>query len=326
MTNPELTLSDILKGHIPLTHNRALVADLIEHRDNPFLALMFSPNTPLERGFFAPLLSVMRGLEAGEVLDLFLGFLGPPSEEAWRLISLLRRRFKQINAIIPYAASGAVSQVALGADHLLMSGVSSLSPIEAPPDEGLGPMDLMSIFRWIKQAGVSSPEAHARIWAGVDPVALARQTRALDRVKAVTRRCLETHVVEPERLEEILSVFSCGLLGDRFPLTQGDCLAAGLSVKEPSDEAWGLITKLQKYYDRMLALEGDLLLSDKHYTLSYDAFIDTLNARRVLIRITRVNEHGRPLPDTAPIQRWVRPSAREVEVDKELDLSLSGVL
>ena len=124
------TLDDILTGHVPLTSNRRLIESVTTARESRFMAVVLAPEVKLSTELAPPLLEVLDSMPEGGGLDLFVDTLGGASEEAWRVVSMLRERFDRYTAIIPFAASPGATQVALGANDLMMGEASSLSPIE----------------------------------------------------------------------------------------------------------------------------------------------------------------------------------------------------
>ena len=60
--------------------------------------------------------------------------------------------------------------------------------------------------------------------------------------------------------------------------------------------------------------------ADEHYVISYEGFIDTIEERRILVKVKRSNEDGEPLPGAMEIQKWVRPQEKAVAHGTEVEL------
>lgn len=339
MTRPP-TLAEVLEGHVPLTSNHVQIQTVTRLRESKLLALVLAPGIALRTGFIPPLLEVLDTLTPGGNLDLYLDNLGPASEETWRIVSMLRDRFDRLTAIVPFAASPGATQVALGADALLMGEASSLAPIEPARIKALSDgdgesrvMTAYDVHHYLgfvqRELGVDRLDPTSPLWKDlfqrIDPLLIGVTEKAHQINRLVTRRSLETHFdpdADAARIDRILDEVGAGTLGRRFPITRRDCeRRLGLTVVKPSREVWGATWALRSYYREITELEGDLQLGDKqHYTVGFDGFIDTLDERRVLLRVTRVDEHGRPLADKPVLQRWVRPRGRRVVIDQELEL------
>jgi hypothetical protein len=61
-------------------------------------------------------------------VDLLLVSNGGDPVVSWRIISLLRERFKKVGVLLPYQAYSAATLVALGADDIVMHPFSNLGP------------------------------------------------------------------------------------------------------------------------------------------------------------------------------------------------------
>src|SRR4051812_7124603 len=63
-------------------------------------------------------------------IDLFLYSAGGDTMVPWRLVSMIREYCHQFSVLVPYKAHSAATMISLGADHILMSDLSELSPID----------------------------------------------------------------------------------------------------------------------------------------------------------------------------------------------------
>ena len=334
-------LSSILAGNVPLTSNTGLLEALAEKRHTRLLTLVLAPHIPFTAEVVPPLLEVLDELEGGGGLDLFLGHLGSATPETWRIVSILRERFDRFTAIVPFAATPGATQVALGADALMMGEASSLAPLEPPRVKGVnlatGTGDRLSLsaydvhhyisFMKRQLGGALDPNSEVlkHLWEHIDPLVVGATERAHQANRQVARRCLETHLdaeEDAERVDAILDELASGRFGHRFPITRRDCeRRLGLSVIKPPKDLWADVWALHEYYQGVLELEADLNLEDhQHYTFGFDGFIDTGKTRRVLVRVNRVDDKGRTLADRPTLHRWVEPQTRDVVLDEELEL------
>jgi len=311
------SLAEVLEGHFPLTSNRLLLQDLTTLRQRRMLAIVLAPHILLDRAAIDPLVGILRTLRGSKSLDLYVDGQGPTSPEGWRVVSALRDHFENITAVVPFAASPGATMVALGADELLMTDVASLSPLEP---WSLSP-ELQRLRGELRALGPSGRDVAL---ARLDPRDVGAVERAYATLSCLVRRILETHLdaeIQAEAIGNVLATLCDGDLLPTSPLTRRDCeKRLGLRIVRPDDTLSDLIWKLHEYYRQMLDIEGDWVWNDRHFSISYDGFIDTLEERHVLVRIHRLDERGRRIGDGPVLTRWVRPGGQEVVIDRELTL------
>lgn len=330
------SLSELLEGKVPLTPNGELLRRIRGRADRPAVAIVLAPSVRLTPSVAHPLLEVLEHIE-GPAVDVVLDTLGPATEETWRVVSLLRESFEKFDAIVPFAASPGATLVALGADRLVMGPASSLAPLEPARLKALEqtdgqriPMSVGDARHYLRFAAeaLSNETARAtaldRLIQHLDPLVVGATARAHRANRLILERCLATHLVgddAAERVEAICAEFADGPFTHRFPITRRDCRRLGLDVvaSAPGDW-WAAVTELRDYYLSTLGLEGDLMLGERRFAVAFDGFIDSAEARRVLLRVTRLDERGHPVADRPPLQRWVCPQARDVVLDEELEL------
>lgn len=311
------SLAEVLEGHFPLTSNRQLLQDIASIRQRRVLALVLAPHVLLDRGAIDPVVGVLRGLRGATAIDLFLDGQGPTTPESWRVVSALREHFDRLTAIVPFAASPGATMLALGANELLMTDVASLSPLE-PWSLSAELQRLRGELRALGHGGRETAQSR------LDPRDLGAVERAFATLGALSRRILETHLDaqrDAEKIEGLLAQLCEGDLLPSFPFTRRDCeQRLGLTVLKPDETLAAAVWKLHEYYRQMFDIEGDWVWNDRHFSISYDGFIDTLDERRVLVRIHKLDERGRRVSDGPVLTRWVRPGAKEVVIDRELAL------
>lgn len=290
MTEPATagkSLSEVLEGHLPLTSNRDVFDRLVEARKRPCIAIVLAPGGQLRRSVFPALMSVVGSVPRQTPVDLFVDQLGRVTEEAWRLVAVLHERFGGYRAIIPFAASPAVSQIALGADALVMGEAASLAPT------------LISNTR--EQGDIR---------------------KAL--VEIIARRCLATHIDadgNAKHIDHVVERMCGGFISEHFPVMRRDVRDdLGLEVEIPDDGLADIIGELHAHYRHMHEIEGDLVWNDRHFSVNFDGFIDTPSERRVLVRVDRLDERGHAVSDTPVIRRWFRPGGTDVVMNESVEL------
>ena len=74
-------------------------------------------------------------------IDLLLYSAGGDTMVPWRLVSMIREYCDQFSVLLPYKAHSAATMIALGADEIIMSDLSEISPIDPSTANIFNPTD-----------------------------------------------------------------------------------------------------------------------------------------------------------------------------------------
>jgi ClpP class serine protease len=74
-------------------------------------------------------------------VDLFLYSAGGDTMVPWRLVSMIREYCDKFSVVIPYKAHSSATMIALGADEIVMSNLSEISPIDPSTANVFNPLD-----------------------------------------------------------------------------------------------------------------------------------------------------------------------------------------
>lgn len=157
----------------------------------------------------------LREIGATENIDLFLYSTGGDTLVPWRLVSMAREYCRKFSVLVPYKAHSAATMIALGADEIVMSNLSELSPIDPStanvfnPDEPGNPQnkipisveDVMAYFDLAKNKfGIKNDEELAKIFnkfveanPQIHPLALGNVNRIHNLIRILARRLLKSH-------------------------------------------------------------------------------------------------------------------------------------
>lgn len=321
------SLSTILDGSVPVVGNRERLEAVAITRGRPLVALAASPRVRLDSAWIPQLYDILSGL-AGETFDLFLGPLGPHARvseaeragdsvgEAGRLTGLLADHGRY-EALVPLEASPAATLMALGADRVWLGPAATLAPLLPPDAPDATARALLELLAAAPPE--TRPAALARWWGEYDPRTLGLAIRQRHDAMALARRCLRSGGAPPEAAAGIAAGFTA-IEEPGLALGLADCRTLGLPVHPPGPGLYRSLVALHRYYARMLEVEGEMNFDQRRYAVAYDAFIDTPSERRVLLRVTRADDHGRPLRESPTVWRWVRPSGREIAIDQVMEL------
>lgn len=182
----------------------------------------------------------LRTIGKTDKIDLFLYSSGGDTMVPWRLVSMMREYCDTFSVLIPYKAHSAATMIALGADEIVMSDLSELSPIDPstanvfnPPDpknpQGRIPIsveDVMAYFDLAKNKfGIKKDEELAAIFKKfiesnpqVHPLALGNVNRIHNLIRILAKRLLKSHKIpmNDEEINKIVDDFTEKLYSHQY--------------------------------------------------------------------------------------------------------------
>lgn len=157
-------------------------------------------------------------------IDLFLYSQGGDTIVPWRLVSMVREYCNKLSVLVPYKAHSAATMIALGADEIIMSDLSELSPIDPStanifnPQDPKNPQrkipvsveDVMAYFDLAKnKIGIKGEKELTEIFKKfmesspqIHPLSLGNVNRVHNLIRILAKRLLKSHQ-NPMSYEEI---------------------------------------------------------------------------------------------------------------------------
>lgn len=173
-------------------------------------------------------------------IDLFLYSTGGDTMVPWRLVSMIREYCDNFSVLVPYKAHSAATMIALGADEIVMSDLSELSPIDPSTANVFNPQDLqnpqnripisvedvMAYFDLAKNKfGIKNDEELAHIFnkfvesnPQIHPLALGNVNRMHNLIRILAKRLLKSHKtpILKEKIGEIVDYFTEKLYSHQY--------------------------------------------------------------------------------------------------------------
>lgn len=175
-----------------------------------------------------------------ENIDLFLYSAGGDTMVPWRLVSMIREYCDKFSVLIPYKAHSAATMIALGADEVVMSDLSELSPIDPSTANVFNPADtqnpqnkipisvedVMAYFDLAKNKfGIKNDEELSRIFnkfveanPQIHPLALGNVNRIHNLIRMLAKRLLKSHKapMKEEEIEKLVDYFTEKLYSHQY--------------------------------------------------------------------------------------------------------------
>jgi hypothetical protein len=184
-----------------------------EYRQRPLI--IYATSTRIGAGVFMAsdsvreLIDQVDKIKDSKAVDILIHSSGGDSLAAWKLMSVLRERFKEVNVLVPFMAFSAATIFSLGANEIVMHPHSSLGPIDpqitvTKPDGArqFSYEDVGAYLRFLKdEVGITEQAFEGplvdKIFSAVDPIVIGAAKRASELSTAVGERLLRMHLTDP---------------------------------------------------------------------------------------------------------------------------------
>ena len=220
----------------------------------------------------------LRAIKPSHGLDLILNTAGGDTEAPWRFISLIREYTDNLSVLIPHFALSAGTVIALGADEIIMTALSTLGPIDpsrghpllpkregAKEPEPISVQDMRHAMKFIQEVDLENPEfaytpeAMAQIFATlfdkIHPLAIGAIEQSYALAKLVGERCLGTHMKDEgdaDKIIEIVSKLCDDYKSHLYRIGRAEAKELKLKVVYANAPVDGILTELLTFYNSRL--------------------------------------------------------------------------
>jgi hypothetical protein len=199
------------KGIMDISKRRTVYRQIEEYRKRPLIVYATSTRQGLN-AMMAPdvvreFIDQIDAIRSGDSVDVLINSTGGDALTAWKLMSLLRERFKTVSVLVPYMAFSAATIFALGADEIVMHPHASLGPIDPQirmmqPDGKVRQFayeDVGAFLEFLAEDVKLTEQLHLsdiveRLFHVVDPVNVGAAKRASKLSTDIGERLLSMHM------------------------------------------------------------------------------------------------------------------------------------
>lgn len=222
----------------------------------------------------------LRQIGKVENIDLFLYSTGGDTMVPWRLVSMIREYCDKFSVLIPYKAHSAASMISLGADEIVMTDLSELSPIDPSTANIFNPADpqnpqskipisvedVMAYFDLAKNKfGIKNDEELAKIFnkfveanPQIHPLALGNVNRTHNLIRILAKRLLKSHKtpMKEDEIDKIVDYFTEKLYSHQYFIGRKEAKDdLGLkNVVNADEQLTKLMTELYEAYQQEMGL------------------------------------------------------------------------
>lgn len=235
--------------------------------------------TKIASDVFPFVLEHLENMVDARQIDLFLYTSGGVANAGTGLVALIREFCEKFSVIIPFKAHSAGTLIALGADSIVMTKVSQLSPVDPsiqspynPPGPGsregklnLLPVSVEEVIGYLRlareEAQIEDDEAMASVFkdlsSRVHPLALGNVFRARAQIAMLSTQLLLRHMGDKNRgkVKGIVDKLTRELYSHDYIIGRKEAKEVlELNVDDVDDNTEKTIWQLYKEYEQLLEL------------------------------------------------------------------------
>ena len=266
---------------------------------NPFPAQIALDVLPL---FY----QILQSLGKTNKISIFLYSAGGNLDAPWPLINLIREFSEQIEILVPFRALSAATLLSLGANKIVMTPLSELSPIDPEgafvsegKQQNLSVEDVVSFIEFAKEKmGIAESQPLSQVLTllsqEIKPTIIGSLNRTHTRIRRLARHMLQLHMRDPKNETAITEIVNnlTQLLGSHNHLIHRkearDVIGFGDMIEDAAPETESLVMELYTAYAEQMELQKpfnplNLLASgevQKDFVIK-QAYIESLNISHV---------------------------------------------
>lgn len=181
-------------------------------------------------------------------VDLMVISQGGDAMVAWRIISLLREVFEEVDILIPYSAQSAATILSFGADNIIMHPFACLGPIDPQVTirrdnntvKVFSVEDIRSYAEYLSEdCGVDTDHgdttgsrAVEHLLSELTPTEIGLVKKSMKMSETLAKKLLSMHMDDEEVIEELEKKFS-GLTHHGYTVGRKEAKESGLPVVDP---------------------------------------------------------------------------------------------
>jgi ATP-dependent protease ClpP protease subunit len=307
-----------------------LIQALEQARGNRVIVYWLTDLARISEAVVPSLYDQLTAIGHQKVLDLFLFTRGGDTEAPWRIVTLMREFCDRFAVLVPYRAHSAGTMLSMGADEIVMTPMSVLSPIDpsrthpllprregAAQAEPISVQDMRHAMTFIRETAKPSeeatytPDAMAQIVTAlfdkIHPLAIGAIEQSYALSKLIATRCLSTHMISPdnnESIEKMVNKLCDDYKSHAYPICRKEARDIGLKVVDASPSVDQAMMDLARFYmARDIGFPKATVRPSPGQSFKlYIAWLDSVNKQMRVEQDTRVekDDQARPVGD-----RWV---------------------
>ena len=251
-------------------------------------------------------------------ISLFLYSQGGHLNAPWPIVNLIREYCEELEIIIPSKALSAATLISLGADKILMTPFSQLSPIDPTGtfqidekrSENISIEDVTGYISFAREKiGISEQSARVEILKKISdqirPSVLGSVNRTHSLIRGLAKKLLNLHVevLEEERIQKIVDNLVEKLFSHDHLINRKEAQNIGLReiIVFATEDEERIINSIFRFYESKLGLDVDfnpLEILGENTEVDYEivrAIIESSKQKNYLVSKYKISKHE-PIP------------------------------
>jgi len=209
-------------------------------------------------------------------LDLFIYSRGGDTNTPWPLVSVCRSIAKEFNVLVPYRAHSAATQIAMGANSIVMGPMGELTQVDpstrthyTPPNPVQAGMtlpvsveDLRAYFEFFAEHVKAPESAQATVIdllrKEVHPLAVGQVHRLHGAIRYIAERLLATHIGDEKKVKSIAEAMVTELYIHSHKIKQPEAERIGLPAVMASTQEAAAMWSLYELYETDMHLQSPI--------------------------------------------------------------------
>ena len=197
---------------------------------------------------------------------------------SWRIISLLREKFKNVSVLIPYTAYSAATLLALGADEIIMHPYGNLGPLDPQLNffdingkpKTISYEDITKYVEFVKDIGITDQDliqkSFEKLTAEIPPTTIGFAKRSSQLGLTMGQKLLATHMDDENKRKVISETLNTKFYHHGYPLARNEAKEIGLPIAKSNKKIEEIMWKI--YEDFMEEMQFNNLFNPEALIMS----------------------------------------------------------
>ncbi len=247
---------------------KPLYAKIAENRERPLIAYVTSYRQNgggnIASDIIPEMIKLINKIPSDkENIDLLIMSYGGDPTVSYRIVNILRERFKKFGVLLPFAAYSAATLISLGADEIYMHPFSNLGPVDPQlaykKNNGndtinFGSEDLRNFIDFVrKDVGVTDQKQMQRSFelvckeVGAIPIGIAKRSAQL--ALSMGEKLLSLHMSDSNKAKTIAETLNKSFYHHGYPLGRTEAKKIGLPIVNPKADLEALLWQIFESFE-----------------------------------------------------------------------------